>query len=127
MIAVRHVRLQAEVERILQPTHAVRIVVVDLVGIDLVERGTTPAVRGKVMHVVIRRTLRRVAVAEVDRLTAVGRRVDAADILAPVGIRSQQVDQDPVEAVSPLQRHQGLGKPFAGEPQVGRSDAVLSR
>ncbi len=74
LIAIRHVRVQPEVERVLQSTHTVGIIVVDLVGIDVVERRATSAVRGEVMHVVIRRTTSRVTVAKVDGLAPVRRR-----------------------------------------------------
>ncbi len=126
-MAVGRVGLEPEIERVLLAPHTVRIVIVDTVRVDIVESRAAITGCGKVMRVVVGRAAGHIAVAIVHHLTAVGQRFDLADVPFPLRIGPQQIDQDAVELIAPLQRDQGFGKTLAGEPEPGRGDRRIEQ
>ncbi len=86
IVAVGAIRLQAEIEGVLESSDAVWIIIIELVGIDIIERGQLPTLVGKMVHIVISRATRQIAVAVMNRLPAVAGRFDAANVAHPVGV-----------------------------------------
>ena len=88
---------QPEVERILQSTDTVRIIVVDTIRIDLGQSWCLAALIRKMMCVVVGGALGHVTVVKIDGLAAVVGRFDASHPPHPIGIGTQQIDQDAVK------------------------------
>ncbi len=102
----------------------VRLEVEETVGLELVEPGqeARPAVRPEDVGVVVGRADRHPAVLP-DHVTIPAHAFDVVDLAAPFRVAPRQVHQDAVEAVAPLQEHQGGGEGLAVVPDVDRVSA----
>ncbi len=105
VVTTRPVRIQSKIERIFQAPDSMRIVIVHAFRIDIGKGRCGLFFQREMMHVVVGGALSHITIAEIDGLGAVTCRVDTLYMAHPIGIGTEQIDQDAVKSIPLLKCH----------------------